>query len=63
MNEKWKSENFGFGKSETKLCSICGAPYKGFGHNAAPVNEGRCCDGCNTSVVVPVRIERERRRG
>ena len=39
-----------------KTCSICGQPYTGHGNNAAPVNQGRCCDCCNATVVIPVRI-------
>lgn len=41
---------------EMKVCSICHGEYEGFGHNAYPVNEGRCCDECNTMVVIPVRL-------
>lgn len=26
------------------------------GHNAEPVNDGRCCDTCNWTVVIPRRI-------
>lgn len=26
------------------------------GHNAEPVNTGRCCQSCNDNVVIPVRI-------
>ena len=26
------------------------------GHNAEPINDGRCCDNCNTNVVIPKRI-------
>jgi hypothetical protein len=37
-------------------CSICGCSYRGFGNNAAPINDGRCCDDCNTSRVIPARI-------
>ena len=43
-------------------CSICGHPidiqfgtWKG-GHNAEPVNSGRCCTRCNDTVVLPRRI-------
>ncbi len=42
-------------------CSICGlkiqADVSGWkeGNNAAPVNDGRCCNECNTSVVIPRR--------
>jgi hypothetical protein len=37
-------------------CSICEAPYSGFGHNAWPVNGRRCCDDCNEKVVIPARF-------
>lgn len=26
------------------------------GHNAEPVNDGRCCDVCNDNVVIPARL-------
>lgn len=50
---------------EAHTCSICGYMYYGFGNNAEPVNHGRCCDTCNSTVVIPVRmnnIARGRRR-
>jgi hypothetical protein len=49
-------------------CSICKAKideqvikntkqvYWTEGHNAEPVNSGRCCSYCNDNVVVPVRM-------
>lgn len=43
-------------------CSICQQPidvqFGGwrFGHNAAPINEGRCCDICNDTIVIPARL-------
>jgi hypothetical protein len=37
-------------------CSICGKDYDGLGHNAEPVNSGRCCGMCNASVVIPARL-------
>ena len=44
-------------------CSVCGTtikkdPVSGWdgGHNAHPVNDGRCCDDCNTHIVIPLRI-------
>ena len=44
-------------------CSVCGStikkdPVSGWdgGHNAHPVNDGRCCDDCNTHIVIPLRI-------
>ena len=45
-------------------CNICGEDIKpesnGWteGHNARPVNKGRCCYDCNFNVVLPVRIKR-----
>lgn len=36
-------------------CSICFDKFEGFGHNASPINEGRCCDDCN-ELVVAARI-------
>lgn len=39
------------------LCSICGNPVEDkYGNNAYPVNEGRCCNGCNEVYVIPARI-------
>jgi hypothetical protein len=44
-------------------CSICGdtieVTWFGWaeGNNAEPVNDGRCCDTCNFSVVLPERME------
>lgn len=42
---------------EIHKCSICGKQYEGFGNNAQPVNNGRCCDECNREVVIPMRIK------
>ena len=40
-----------------QFCSICGKEYKGYGNNAQPINNGRCCDQCNTVIVIPRRIQ------
>jgi hypothetical protein len=42
-------------------CSICfkeidKTPHWDQGHNAEPVNNGRCCLYCNDNVVVPARL-------
>ena len=44
-------------------CSICGQPIVpepiggwAEGNNAEPVNDGRCCNGCNATVVIPRRL-------
>lgn len=41
---------------EIHKCSICGKQYEGFGNNAQPVNDGRCCDECNRNIVVLRRL-------
>ena len=44
-------------------CSICNEDniddFKPIwtSHNAQPVNDGRCCDFCNTFVVIPTRVD------
>jgi hypothetical protein len=47
------------------LCSICQQPIDinlmtswASGHNASPINNGRCCTHCNNTVVIPARILR-----
>jgi hypothetical protein len=38
-------------------CCFCGEKYDHWGNNAEPVIEdGRCCDSCNWTVVIPVRF-------
>ena len=39
------------------ICSIChGLLDSKWGNNAEPVNDGRCCDKCDTQFVIPIRI-------
>ena len=38
------------------ICVICYEPIEGYGHNARPYTEGRCCDVCNVSWVIPMRV-------
>tara|TARA_R100000152_G_C6782171_1_gene218763 strand:- start:6469 stop:6684 length:216 start_codon:yes stop_codon:yes gene_type:complete len=55
-----------FKKHEVKKCSICDdyidvmmvGKERGWddGHNAEPINEGRCCNQCNEDVVIPTRL-------
>lgn len=48
---------------ESLECSICHCyiprDKNGWeeGNNAEPVNDGRCCNECNTKVVIPIRIQ------
>lgn len=38
-------------------CCICHKHFKGYGNNPYPVaEEGRCCDECNATIVIPARI-------
>lgn len=53
-----------------KKCSICGGPIEilhhpdtgvvvwSNGNNAEPVNNGRCCNECNMTVVLKARVSR-----
>ena len=38
-----------------------GKAYGNQGHNAEPLAEGRCCDICNATKVIPARLEAIRR--
>jgi len=42
-----------------KICVLCGTEIEGHGHDPAPLNQGhgRCCDECNTDIVIPKRME------
>ena len=42
--------------NKKKVCSICEKTYEGYGNNAEPINEGRCCDKCNSTVVLNQRL-------
>ena len=44
------------GYIEPKRDPVTKEVYWTQGHNAEPVTAGRCCDTCNSSVVVPTRI-------
>lgn len=37
-------------------CSICGKDIKGVGNNATPFNRNECCDECNNSIVLKLRM-------
>ena len=42
---------------EDKTCVICGKDYDGYGNNAEPVADGKCCDDCNIKIVIPARLK------
>ncbi len=37
-------------------CSLCDNTINGFGNNAQPLKDDRCCDTCNTTKVIPARL-------
>jgi hypothetical protein len=45
-------------------CSICGGAIVGFGNDAWPVNDRRCCDQCTAERVIPALqlLERDTKR-
>jgi hypothetical protein len=43
-----------------RACSICGGAIVGFGNDAWPVNDDRCCDQCNAERDIPALRLRER---
>lgn len=47
-----------FDYAEEGICCICGKPYTHWGNNPEPVmpfESGRCCDECNSTVVIKAR--------
>ena len=42
---------------DEKICPICRAPYRGWGNNALPVMNARCCDDCNWMCMIPARVD------
>lgn len=50
-------------KGEKMKCCLCNSEIEvhgtwAQGHNAQPLKNGRCCDSCNSSKVIPERIRR-----
>ena len=33
-----------------RRCVLCGEIYRGLGHNAQPLDQGRCCNQCSRLV-------------
>jgi hypothetical protein len=44
-------------------CVLCNKNSKGYGNNAKPLCEGRCCDKCNYGKVLPRRIAEKQVEG
>jgi len=41
-----------------KVCLICSGAIVGFGNDAQPITDGRCCDRCHAERAVPERVRR-----
>ena len=35
-----------------ETCCLCKDEYNGYGNNAEPLTDGRCCNECNEKVIV-----------
>lgn len=44
-------------KDNMHTCSICGKYYEGYGNSAQPINNGRCCNNCDNTIVTPRRMK------
>lgn len=44
------------GKEIEKKKDADGHVYWDTGHNAMPIADGRCCDQCNDTKVIPARL-------
>ena len=43
---------------DKETCILCGKHIDGYGNNPAPLaDEGKCCDECNKTKVIPARME------
>ena len=43
---------------DKETCVLCGKHIDGYGNNPAPLaDEGKCCDECNKTKVIPARIK------
>ena len=39
------------------ICCICNAKIRGeYGNDPAPLRGSKCCDTCNSQIVIPVRL-------
>lgn len=43
---------------DKETCVLCGKHINGHGNNPAPLaDEGKCCDACNKTKVIPARMK------
>ena len=50
-------------RDEKKICCLCNKEYEGYGNDAQPLKEGKCCDECNEKLVIPAKIKELKKRG
>lgn len=46
-------------EDKMQICCFCGQVFYGYGNNPYPASENpedRCCNDCNSKVVIPARI-------
>ena len=59
--EKMNKEVFKKEVDKQFVCCLCKQECKGYGNNPAPLKEeGKCCDNCNLTKVIPARLGRMR---
>lgn len=47
---------------DDSVCVLCGTEITDYGNNPDPVAQnGRCCDHCNSTKVIPARLEQARK--
>jgi hypothetical protein len=35
---------------------FCDVEIEGYGNNSEPIKKGRCCNDCNSKLVIPFRL-------
>lgn len=46
-------------EDKMQICCFCGQVFYGYGNNPYPADknpDARCCDVCNSTIVIPARI-------
>jgi len=53
MEDGFEGEDFEEKQEDEDIeeCCLCGESLMGFGNNAQPLKEGKCCDSCNIQVI------------
>lgn len=41
---------------KVKICVLCSKEFTEYGNNPQPLAQGICCDNCNTTKVIPAKI-------